>query len=314
MQEHHTEEILGRIGWQNILDWGKVAYPSLAYQMYASFSRFKATETECCFYVMLEDGEVEITPERIGSILNIPYEPHSIQFVSDTISEADKPMITQSICAFVAEWDQAKNFLRSKYLIHELRLIHNLFTHNVYPRAGNRTELTAYMVNILFNIVNGNRMCLPSLICRHIIRNATPRSKAGSLIFGCLMSALALSIGVNAPDENPIQIEPFSHQNLSSMNLVPHEYELAGVVPPEPQGFPADPGHDDIQLPPHPAPRSLEERFTAMEHEIASIKKKQSVWMKKIFQYMSRISKSCRRDDVQAPPSPSPPPDSADEA
>ncbi|KAJ8649234.1 hypothetical protein MRB53_002257 [Persea americana] len=68
------------------------------------------------------------------------------------------------------------------------------------------------------------------------------------------MSALALSIGVNAPDENPIQIEPFSHQNLSSMNLVPHEYELAGVVPSEPQGFPADPGHDDIQLPPHPAP------------------------------------------------------------
>ncbi|KAJ8649253.1 hypothetical protein MRB53_002276 [Persea americana] len=88
------------------------------------------------------------------------------------------------------------------------------------------------------------------------------------------MSALALSNGVNAPDENPIQIEPFSNQNLSSMNLVPHEYELAGVVPPEPQGFPADPGHADIQLPPHPAPRSLEERFTTMEHEIASIKKK----------------------------------------
>ncbi|KAJ8620060.1 hypothetical protein MRB53_028589 [Persea americana] len=128
------------------------------------------------------------------------------------------------------------------------------------------------------------------------------------------MSALALSIGVNAPDEIPIQIDPFSHQNLSSMNLVPHEYELAGVVHPEPQGFPADSGHDDIQLAPHPAPRSLEERFTAMEHEIASIKKKQSVWMKKIFQYMSRISKSCKRDDVQAPPSPSPPLDSAYEA
>ncbi|KAJ8649245.1 hypothetical protein MRB53_002268 [Persea americana] len=98
------------------------------------------------------------------------------------------------------------------------------------------------------------------------------------------------------------------------MNLVPHEYELAGVVPPEPQGFPADPGHDDIQLPPHPAPRSLEERFTAMEHEIASIKRKQSVWMKKIFQYISRISKSWKRDDVQAPPSPSPLLDSANEA
>ncbi|KAJ8617616.1 hypothetical protein MRB53_013802 [Persea americana] len=112
------------------------------------------------------------------------------------------------------------------------------------------------------------------------------------------MFALTLSIGVNAPDENPIQIEPFSHQNLSFMNVAPHQHELAGAVPPEPQGFPADPGFDDVKLPPHLAPRSLEERFTAMEYEIASIKKKQFVWMKKIFQYMSRISKSGRRNDV----------------
>ncbi|KAJ8649539.1 hypothetical protein MRB53_002562 [Persea americana] len=105
------------------------------------------------------------------------------------------------------------------------------------------------------------------------------------------MSALALSIGVNAPDENPIQIKPFSHQNLSSTNLVPHQHELAGAVPPAPQGSAANPGHDDVQLPPHPAPESLEERFTAMEHEIDSIKKKQSVWIKKIFQYVSDFQK-----------------------
>ncbi|KAJ8645340.1 hypothetical protein MRB53_007088 [Persea americana] len=106
------------------------------------------------------------------------------------------------------------------------------------------------------------------------------------------MSTLALSIGINAPDENPIQIEPFSHQNLSSMNLVPHQHELAGVVPPEPQGFPANPRHDDVQLPPHPAPRSLEERFTAMEHKIASIKKKQPEWMKKCCAFTGKSSQT----------------------
>ncbi|KAJ8644448.1 hypothetical protein MRB53_006196 [Persea americana] len=53
---------------------------------------------------------------------------------------------------------------------------------------------------------------------------------------------------------------------------------------------------------------NLEWDMTAMRKDLGDMKKKQSTWMKKIFQYLSKISKRCQMDDVDAPASPSPPP------
>ncbi|KAJ8630340.1 hypothetical protein MRB53_023663 [Persea americana] len=54
---------------------------------------------------------------------------------------------------------------------------------------------------------------------------------------------------------------------------------------------------------------NLERDMTAVRQDLGDMKKKQFAWMKKIFLYLSNILKSCQRDDVDAPASPSPPPD-----
>lgn len=189
--------------------------------MYASITHIKNTPNECSFTLSLANGELEITSERIGSILNVPHDPHAIQFVSDSISK-EKVEVNNLICGFQAAWDHAKNFLRHKNLQVYLHVVHNIFTFNVYPRKGNQTELTAYMENILVNAVSGHCMCLPSIICRTIIHFSLAQTKKGSAPFGCLMTALALSLNIPIPNEKPEILLAFDVAHLHQMNLQRH--------------------------------------------------------------------------------------------
>ncbi|KAJ8639854.1 hypothetical protein MRB53_016548 [Persea americana] len=57
------------------------------------------------------------------------------------------------------------------------------------------------------------------------------------------------------------------------------------------------------------------DRLGAIERDVGYIKQEQKKIKKtenKLFKYLSTISKSCRREDVAAPPSPSPPPPDLD--
>ncbi|KAJ8617655.1 hypothetical protein MRB53_013841 [Persea americana] len=57
------------------------------------------------------------------------------------------------------------------------------------------------------------------------------------------------------------------------------------------------------------------DRLGAIERDVGYMKQEQKKIKKtvnKLFQYLSAISKSCRIEDVAAPPSPSPPPPDSD--
>ncbi|XXG89486.1 hypothetical protein AAC387_Pa12g1467 [Persea americana] len=310
IEGHETAIILAQINWSNILDWGDKAYPSLVYSMYASITDAVSTIDSCSFNVAFRNQVVTIDPDRISSVMNIPVCENGLTMVADTLTEAEKAEATLRLCGFNAEWNRKKNFLPLGSLIPKYRLLHNLFTFNVYPRKGNRTELTAYMVNILHKVITGVPICLPSLICRTIVRFHLSNATKTAAPFGFLMTQLARSYGVPRPTDTPLSHAPFGRANLIQMNLLPNAE--AGPVPPL----------ADDQVPQQPAPsvppvqvrgatssgasRSVGDRLDAIEQRQSKTEK----LLKKTLRYLGALSKGCRGHDFnEMPPSPSPPSD-----
>ena len=135
------------------------------------------------------------------------------------------------------------------------------------------------------------------------------------------MNALAFSFGVPKPfGERPLFKAPFSQINLNQMNLLLNNHVPIADDPPiaqEPASHPPPPlrASSSRHIPsPHPSTsNSTLDHLGAIETNVSYIKREQKKIKKtinKLFQYLSTISKSCRRDDVAALPSssPSPPP------
>ena len=308
---HESAAILAQVGWENILDWGDKAYPSLVFGMFASITAAVSSVDSCSFTIAFQNKVVTVDPDRISSIMNVPVNPNGLSMVSDTLTEAEKDQATIVLCGHSVKWNP-KNFLPLGSLIPKYRLLHHLFTFNVYPRKGNRTELTAYMVNVLSKVVTGVQMCLPSLICRTIVRFHLSTASKPAIPFGFLLSQIARSLGILRPNEPPIFHAPFGPTNLTQMNLFPNEE--AGDVPPHPQPqAPLAPQHQAPSgLAPSSShrqdssssvPRSIEERMDAFERNQSKTEK----LLKKTLKYLSGLSKACRTQDATImPPSPSP--------
>ncbi|MGV7927209.1 hypothetical protein PJO48_29590, partial [Mycobacterium kansasii] len=76
---------------------------------------------------------------------------------------------------------------------------------NLYPRSGNKTDLTIFMVRIVHAIATGTQICLPSLICSSIIQFRIQPGH-GDIPFGYLLNVLATYMLVAMPvGEAPIQ-------------------------------------------------------------------------------------------------------------
>ncbi|KAJ8619331.1 hypothetical protein MRB53_027860 [Persea americana] len=103
------------------------------------------------------------------------------------------------------------------------------------------------------------------------------------------------------------------------MNLLPNpNVPIAEEAPlaQEPPSPPPPPHTSSSRHSASPRPSSSSstlDHLGAIKRDVGYIKQEQKKMKKivnKMFKYLSAISKSCRRDDVAAPPSPSPPPDS----
>ena len=57
-------------------------------------------------------------------------------------------------------------------------------------------------------------LCLPSLICRTIVRFHPSNATKTAALFGFLMTQLARSYGVPRPNESPLFHTPFGKANL----------------------------------------------------------------------------------------------------
>ena len=60
LDPHETVIILAQISWENILDWGDKAYPSLVYDMYASITDAVSTVDSCSFTIAFRNQAVTI--------------------------------------------------------------------------------------------------------------------------------------------------------------------------------------------------------------------------------------------------------------
>ncbi|KAJ8627972.1 hypothetical protein MRB53_021279 [Persea americana] len=316
-------EVVGREAWEGILSWGNDAFPSIVRNMYASISNIEVTVNSCSFTISFVDRDEVITLERIGSIIGVPISPNGFTVIPYSLTEEERGKATHDLCGFHSILDPRKHHLTLFSLFPIYQIIHNIFTYNVYSRSGKRTELTAYMVSILSKVVTRTSICLPSLICHIIIRFHSSMVQKNAIPFGYLMTALAFSFGVPKPHgERPLFKGPFSQINLNQMNLLPNNHVPIADDPPiaqEPASpSPPPPRASSSRHSSSPRPStssSTLDRLGAIVIDVACIKmehKKMKKTMNKMFQYLSTISKSCRRDDVAAPPSPCPPPPDSD--
>ena len=165
--DYHVPAILEAIRWDSILTWSGNTNASSVHGLYESIC---ASSTNS-FTIRFLHGEEVVTVDKISSIMGIP-SSDGPRFIYEILPLDERESVTSALCGKPENWS-AKNCLQASSIIPSLRIIHSIFTHSIYPRKGNRTEVPPYMANILFNVISGVPMCLPSVIMHHIIRVIT---------------------------------------------------------------------------------------------------------------------------------------------
>lgn len=141
---------------------------SLVHQIFASI--IKTTHNPWSFTIgFTDDYQTTITPKRIASIMNINSSSR-ISYIFYTLTEDERERAIVALCGFPARWNNRKNHLPLSSLLPIYHILHNIFTYNVYPRKGNRIELTSYMVNLLYHVHCTRPVCFASLIYQIIIK------------------------------------------------------------------------------------------------------------------------------------------------
>lgn len=123
-----------------------------------------------------------------------------------------------SLCGMPIEW-KLRNCLPFTTLYPSLRFLHRIFTTLLYPRKGNRTNLTPLMVQILYLVALRISTCLRSLICFHTCHFAN-RPGHCAYSFASLMTYIATEVfGLLLPKKEVQLIRPFSSYKVGKMNL-----------------------------------------------------------------------------------------------
>eukprot|EP00268_Persea_americana_P032863 TRINITY_DN32491_c0_g1_i3.p1 TRINITY_DN32491_c0_g1~~TRINITY_DN32491_c0_g1_i3.p1 ORF type:complete len:289 (-),score=57.56 TRINITY_DN32491_c0_g1_i3:424-1290(-) len=272
--------------------------PFLVRFVYGSIKECSMDEANLFFKIGFSDQDVMFDVTRVSSILNVRLPNNGPKSVSDSLSIAKMTVITETLCGAVIPWEDG-GYLSAFFLLPLFKILHNIFTFNVYPRRGNRSDLTPYMANVLYHVATGVKLCLPSLIVGSIVRFwFSPGRPTTACPFGTLITAIAKSCGIPLPAIE----KPEFHALLGKGHLA-----QARLPSPENQRHQAstslnDPIQEGEHAEEHPSQAShapsfgdrltnLEWDMTAMRKDLGDMKKKQSTWMKKIFQYLSKISK-----------------------
>ncbi|XXG73216.1 hypothetical protein AAC387_Pa07g2174 [Persea americana] len=214
----HT--LLSNIGWENILHCGGNAYPSLVRSVYASIKECSMDEANLFFKIRFSDQDFMFDVTRVSSILNVHPSNNGPKSVSDSLSAAEMVVITETLCGDVIPWEDG-GYLLASFLLPPFKILHNLFTFNVYPRSRNRSDLTPYMANVLYHVATGVKLCLPSLIVGSIVRFwFSPGRPTIACPFGTLMTTIAKSCEIPLPaNEKPEFHAPFGKVHLAQMRI-----------------------------------------------------------------------------------------------
>lgn len=228
--------------------------------------------------------------------------------------------IISKLCGAVAE-REGKIQIHSSSLLPKYKILHLIFTYNVYPRLKNKSQLSDHMINILYAVAMGRKICLPSLICEHIKR-FWKSSVQSSVPFCYLITRLGTHFGmIPYPGEVPLNVRPLTKIGIER-SIGPSRPSSGGspISAPSSAHLP----RKDATSPSHSFDRKyFDERIAEMEKRqesfLSDVSKRQdrllyqhqefSVFvrtsLRRIFCSLQQITDSCRRTDAEFPP-PSP--------
>lgn len=211
LEQFDVPQTLGRINWLNILKWGGHTYLSLAKGMYGA--NCSVNRDRPSFTISFTDGsQVQITPSHISSLNGVPLCPGGLKSIDDSVPDSERLWVTEKLCGVFVEWIGG-NALRASEFLPKFRLLHQVFLFNVYPRKGNRGDLTPLMINTLIAVDAKQNIYLTSIICRTIIDHWSCKGHSAAP-FGYLMSELAKKLGVPIPDEETVHHNPLNRTSL----------------------------------------------------------------------------------------------------
>ncbi|XP_058108228.1 uncharacterized protein LOC131251495 isoform X2 [Magnolia sinica] len=289
-------ELLVQIGWEPVLSFGGPVHENLV-RMF--FARCRKPHMDPLSFDVDYNGKVtHVTPTLIGRLIQVPplgYVPPG----SNLPRKAQRLEWTRFLCGGRnVAWFQG-NALRASEMTAQFRILHLIFVSNVYPRLGNRSELTPFMAETLYRVGIHQPMCLPSLIMRQIIYVLTS-SHSLALPFGNLICKLARECGLPATSERPILKKMIDLLSIRRMKLLPQESAPSapsapqiGVAPRTPSPLEASPASPPMSSSAAPPPIDVAARLAAIEER-----------QMQIYRYLQSLA-SCFRQQGHDVPSPS---------
>jgi hypothetical protein len=104
--------LIQSVGWDNILDWGRPTYCSIAQTMFTCISDFSIENLT--FIITTREGRIEVDCHLISGLMDIPVNDDGIpiHMLVEEPSEYEKRMLTRVLCNMDAEWS-SRNELAS---------------------------------------------------------------------------------------------------------------------------------------------------------------------------------------------------------
>lgn len=201
-------DVLDRLlhqGWGPIFEGN---FPANEHDVRLFYSRIiNASVKPLGFDISCGEVLIPIRVENIANILGVSLGTVHIPVdIRDLNTLQHRSELSRRLCGHLVEWKRDSSF-RNREMIPIYRLLHYIFTHNLYPRRGNSMEVFVYHGEIMYQIGRGENVCLPSIILYHIVKAVRTRRCNLSLPFGRLICKLARNNGSGHPSALHIQKE-----------------------------------------------------------------------------------------------------------
>ncbi|GAU50466.1 hypothetical protein TSUD_409590 [Trifolium subterraneum] len=211
--DHDLTKYTNLLGWTKLFNIKETYYPSLISAFY--FNAVVLSEKDQ-IVSDLKGIKVKVTEELLGKLLEIPTEGNKVYGIN-WFSKlcVDRTSFMKQI--FEPGTPLTKDPPSSK-LKHELKMIHNVCLHSIFPRKGSKDKVTHNDMMIMYHLSQQIKLNLPYVLIQHMINTIENENKKVTLPYGMFLTRVFREFKVSfVGEESKNTYTTFTTKNIDRM-------------------------------------------------------------------------------------------------
>ena len=198
------------LGWTKFLQIRERHYPKL---VRAFFFQAKVYPDKALIVSKIKGIEISLTPESLGKILSLPTDGNCLSEDNwNEKLELDMEFVYNNTFEPNTTDFTASNLQKIP------KMLNSITQYNIYPRKGSFDTVSKTDLMILYHLLFGERLNLPSVIIHHMITTSQNPNRQCCVPYGMLLTKVFQKFKIPLEDENSLLVvKKYRPKNIRHM-------------------------------------------------------------------------------------------------